>query len=161
VEEVEAEEGGNLVSSFDIVVADGAFACFALVVGLEQTGPILFDGGGVDLLGVDPKVYYPFLHHQPSVSQVHWVLPQHPWNVVACTLMPSQLELSLHQNEQVVIPFHLARNPALSHLHLVLTTNHPYLTRTILNLNAVALAMDGDVHLRASDGDGTLVRFQL
>jgi len=41
---MKTKNGSDLVSSLDVVVADGALTILAVVFGFDQTCPIFFDG---------------------------------------------------------------------------------------------------------------------
>ena len=93
VEEVEAEEGGNLFTLAHVVVADGALPGLAVVLALQQVVPVLFDGVGVYALGVDPEVDDAFLDDHAALSLVHWVLAEEAGDVVAVALVVFELKL--------------------------------------------------------------------
>ena len=120
MEVVEAKEGSDLVIGTDVVVADGTLPGLAAVLGLEQVGPIAFDGVCIVALGVDSEVDDAFLHEHTAVNCIGGVFSDEARDEVAGPSVAFELKLCLDESEYVAIALDLPTHPALPDLDLVL-----------------------------------------
>ena len=158
VEIVEAEKRCDFVSFFDVVVANGTLSdIWAIILGFKQTWPVLFDGAGIDFLGVDSELDNSLLDEDPSVLDLEGVLAQKPWDEIGIALDTLKLKLALHKSEHVGIAIDLAAHPALPNLNLVLLPLDFKPAGAVLKFDSILVASDGDVQLGGEDEDGGLV----
>jgi len=57
---------------------------------------------------VHSDVHVPLLHEHPAVGHLQGVLAHQPWDVVACALVPLELELGVKQAEEVGVTLEFA-----------------------------------------------------
>ena len=155
---VETEKRSDLVSFFDVIVTDGALSDFwAIILGFEQTWPVLFYGVGIDFLGIDSELNKSLLNEDPSVGGLQGMFAQKPWDEITNTLNILKLKLALDKSEHIALAIDLAANPTLPNLYLVLLPFDFKPTGTVLKFDSILIATDGDIQLGWEDGDGGLV----
>lgn len=115
---------------------------------------------GVDTLGIDAVVDDSFLHEQPAVSHLSWIFSQKSRDVVAVALVSFELELRLYECEQIAVSLYLTGDPALFDFDLVFVAFEVEFARGVLELDAIAMALDDEVDLGGIDGDGALAGFE-
>ena len=154
---MEAEEGGYLVPCFYVVVADGALPGLTVVYGFDETGPIFFDGVGVDFLRVHSEVDDSLLHHHSSVVDLLRIFSDEAGYEIAIPLSFFELKLALNDMKHIVVAFDLAAHPTLSYLYLILLALDADSSCAILEFDSIVVADDSEVELGGVDGDGGLV----
>ena len=160
MEEMEAEKGGYLISLVDIVVADGALAHLAVVFGSQQVGPVLFDGVGIDSLGVDSKIDESLLHDHSAIGKVGWILSQKPWYKIAIALILFELKFRLYECKNITISFDLASNPTFSDFNLILFPLYFNNSTRIFNFDSITITPNDKIELGSVNGDSRFVGYQ-
>lgn len=155
VEEVEAEEGSDVVLGGDGVVANGALSGLAVVLAAGQAGQELLHALVLHLQGVEPHVDDSFVDLPPV--EVFRVLPDDAWDVVSLPLVFLQLKFSLGEGEDVSASFEGAGDPAASQVDLVFAAEEFDLSGGVFDADAVIVAFEDEVDLSVGDFDGGVV----